>query len=284
MNSLKLNIPGFSIAYKTWGHPKNPPIIALHGWLDNANSFEQIAEYLQEHYYFIAIDLPGHGLSSHLPPGVHYHFIDGLFAVVQIIDALKIGKVHLLGHSLGACIASLVSSIAPQYLLSLSLIEGLGPITQPADSSPTQLTQYLNNLTSPKPHKPKGYKDIDSAAQARSLKGYISLDIAKRICERGLVENNGVYFWRHDKRLVCPSPLQMTERQVLSCLEQIPTQTFLLWANNGFSFNSEVMEQRINAIDHLTIKYLEGGHHIHMEQPKTVSELLAAFYRTLLES
>lgn len=281
MNSLELAIPGFSIAYRTWGHSQNPPIVAFHGWLDNANSFEQIAEYLQEHYYFIAIDLPGHGLSSQLPPGTHYHFIDGLFAVVHIIDALQVGKVHLLGHSLGACIASLVASIAPQYLLSLSLIEGLGPITQPAESAPIQLTHYLNNLTSLKSNKRKGYHDINSAAQARSSKGYVSLDIAKRICERGLVEDDGVYYWRHDKRLVGPSPLQMTERQVLSCLEQIPTKTFLLWANNGFSFNSELMQQRINAINNLTIKYLEGGHHIHMEQPKTVSELLADFLQDI---
>jgi pimeloyl-ACP methyl ester carboxylesterase len=281
MNSLELNIPGFSIAYRTWGHPENQPIIALHGWLDNANSFEPIAECLEEHYYFVAIDLPGHGLSSHLPAGAHYHFIDGLFSVVHIIEALNFNKVHLLGHSLGACIASLVAGIAPQHLLSLSLIEGLGPITQPAESSPIQLAHYLNHLTSLKQNTRKSYQDIDSAAQARAVKEYVSLDSAKRLCQRGLVAHNGVYYWRHDQRLAGPSPLQLTEQQVLSCLEQIPTKTFLLWASNGFSFNQRLMELRVNAVQNLTVEYLEGGHHIHMEQPKAVAELLAVFFRTL---
>ncbi len=278
MDTLELNIPGLSIAGRTWGNKQNPPILALHGWLDNANSFEPIAEYLQEHYYFIAIDLPGHGFSSHLPSGVHYHFIDGLFAVVQIIDALKLNKIHLLGHSLGACIASLVASIAPQYLMSLSLIEGLGPLTRPPETSVMQLSQYLTSLNSPNRNKAKGYKDMESAALARAEKGYVSLDIAEKLCERGLREENGFYYWRHDRRLLVPSPLQMTEPQVLSCLKEIRTKTFLLWANNGFSFNNELMEQRIQAVKNLKVDYLNGGHHIHMEEPRLVAEYLAAFY------
>ena len=43
--------------------PTSKPIIALHGYLDNSNSFKPLAEYLtaNKEYYIISVDLPGHG-------------------------------------------------------------------------------------------------------------------------------------------------------------------------------------------------------------------------------
>lgn len=46
------------------------PILAVHGYLDNSNSFKPLAQYLcRDEYYIISIDLPGHGFSSKLPSG-----------------------------------------------------------------------------------------------------------------------------------------------------------------------------------------------------------------------
>jgi pimeloyl-ACP methyl ester carboxylesterase len=279
MNSRELTIQGLTIAYKVWGNPKNPPIVALHGWLDNANSFNYLAPYLQEQYYFIAIDLPGHGHSSHLPLSSNYHFTDGIFTVAQIIDGLEYDKVHLLGHSMGACLASLVGGVTPERLLSLSLIEGLGPFSSPAETTANQLSKYLNHLTQKEEKVVKGYNTFENMALARSLKGYVSLDIARTLCERGVREEEGLYYWRHDRRLIQSSPLRMTEAQVISCLEHITVKTCLILADKGFSFDSELTQGRIKSVRDLSIMQLEGGHHIHMEEPEKVAKLLGDFYK-----
>ncbi|HIC7378090.1 TPA: alpha/beta fold hydrolase [Legionella pneumophila] len=281
MKTKILSIPGLSIACKIWGNPDNPPIFALHGWLDNANSFDDIAQYLQHDYYFIAVDLPGHGHSSHLPPGCIYHFTDGIFTVVEIINALGLNKLHLLGHSMGACLGSLVAGVAPDRFLSLSLIEGLGPFSHPAETACQQLPKYLDYLSQKQSKKAKGYNKFEHAALARSVKGYVSLDIAKSLCERGIQQENGLYYWRHDRRLLAPSPLQMTETQVLSCLTEIKAQTYLIWASKGFSFDSDKMKARIQAVKNIKIERLDGGHHIHMEKPEVISQLLAKFYQSI---
>lgn len=281
MKAIELSIPGLTIACKAWGNPVNPPIIALHGWLDNANSFDFLAHYLQKNYYFIALDLPGHGHSSHLPISSNYHFTDGIFIVMQAIDALKMDKVHLLGHSMGACLGSLIAGVAPERFLSVSLIEGLGPFSHPEETACKQLADFLHYLPHKDTKKTKGYTKFESAALARSIRGYVSLDIAKILCERGVVEEDGVYVWRHDRRLLDPSPLRMTEQQILSCLSSIEAKTCLIWASKGFSFDSELMQGRIKAIKHLAIKHLDGGHHIHMERPEVVGQLLTDFYSTL---
>ncbi len=275
MKLLELTIPGFTIACKMWGDASNPPLLALHGWLDNANSFDPLADYLQSHYQVFAIDLPGHGHSSHLPAGCYYHFTDGIFTILQVMNALNLDKVHLLGHSMGACLASLIAGVAPERLLSLSLIEGLGPFSSPQDMACSQLAAYAQSLQK-QTRKSKGYSQLD-AARARSSKGYVSLDIAKQLCERGLYEEAGTYYWRHDQRLLSPSPLYLTEEQILSCLRNIQVKTCLFWASDGFPFDSKLMQDRINSVPNLKRFHLEGGHHIHMETPEELGNHLMHF-------
>lgn len=60
---------------KEWGNSDGEPWIALHGWLDNCGSFDTLIPYFPAHHRVIAIDIPGHGLSSHMPPGKKYLYL-----------------------------------------------------------------------------------------------------------------------------------------------------------------------------------------------------------------
>ena len=47
--------------------PNQKPILALHGYLDNSNSFLPLSHFLtKEGYYVISVDLPGHGFRYEL--------------------------------------------------------------------------------------------------------------------------------------------------------------------------------------------------------------------------
>lgn len=278
MKSATITIPGFTIAYKAWGNPAHPPMIALHGWLDNANSFALLAPFLQEQFYLIAIDLPGHGYSSHLPEGCYYHFSDGIFTILQIINALGYNQFHLLGHSMGACLASLIAGVIPNQVLSMVLLEGLGPFSAPDTTCCEQLTKF--SLLLKEHNRPiRPYHSLEQATFARAKRGYLSQELVEILAQRGLEEKDRLFYWRHDRRLLFASPLRMTEVQVLSCLEQIRCQSCLIWALNGFDFDNKIMQNRAATIKNLQIYHLQGGHHIHMEQPDTVAQCLADFYQ-----
>jgi len=272
MQTFDVNIPGFTIACKAFGDKKLPPLLALHGWLDNANSFELLAPFLAEHFYVIAIDLPGHGLSSHLPPGSHYHIIDGLFCISRVMSALHIKNFHLLGHSMGACLASLLAGIIPERIQSLILIEGLGPFSSPENTCQMQLAHYLKQHVHET--KPKSYATRELATHARAKSGHLSLAHAALLSLRGVKENAGEFYWCHDRRLVAPSPLQLTEGQILSCLSTITAKTCLIIAKKGFQFDAKLLRTRIECIPHIHCFEVEGGHHIHMENPALIKQCL----------
>ncbi|WP_419421135.1 alpha/beta fold hydrolase [Legionella sp. D16C41] len=279
MEEFNLTIPGFTIAIKTWGKRTLPPLLAIHGWLDNANSFLPLAPYLEHDFYVIAIDLPGHGLSSPLSEGSYYHFIDGLFTLMNIIDALHIKKIHLLGHSLGACLASLLAGIAPLHIASVALIEGLGPFSRSEETCREQLSNYINKISEKGPRKLKYYSSLDLAAEARAAQGFLSFEFVKLLCERGVSEVNGQFYWHHDRRLVYPSPLRLTETQILSCLQGITAPISLILAKQGSLFNENDIKHRIAAVKNLQIFSVDGGHHLHMEKPDEVAKHLANFYQ-----
>lgn len=280
-NCFDIKIPGFTIACKAWGTPDLPPILALHGWLDNANSFDLLAPYLEKHFYFIAVDLPGHGLSSHIPAGCYYHFIDGIFNILKIIQALEFEQVHLLGHSMGACLASLIAGIAPEKILSLTLLEALGPLAASAESCCDQLAGFHQQASNIEDKKERPYPSLARTAEARAARGYLSLNHAEILCQRGVRQEGDSYYWRHDRRLLHASPLRLTEEQILSCLNKITNKSCLIWAKEGFSFCEEVILEREKAIKNLEIHRLSGGHHIHMEKPDKIAHYLAQFYKTI---
>ena len=112
------------IAALRLGNPSGPKVLALHGWLDNAASFLPMAPHLGK-VDLVAIDMLGHGDSTHIPAGYDYAFVDWMHDILDVLDALGWPQAHLLGHSLGGALATVVAAGAPERVLSLALIEAL---------------------------------------------------------------------------------------------------------------------------------------------------------------
>ena len=71
VEEIRLSLGHIELAAHLFGPEDGLPVIALHGWLDNANSFARLAPRL-EGLRIIALDMAGHGHSGHRPPGAGY--------------------------------------------------------------------------------------------------------------------------------------------------------------------------------------------------------------------
>lgn len=279
MNEIRLSLDGLNLTALVHGPEDAPPLLALHGWLDNAASFAPLAKHLGERR-LIALDLPGHGHSDHLPSGrfVHYHFADSVQVVLAAATILGLDTFDLLGHSMGAGIGSLVAAAAPERVGHVALIEGLGPLPDTPDST---LQRFRSTAVPPSKdgaRRLRVFPDIDSAAAARSRASGLPAQLAKPIIERAMIKVKGGLSWRSDPRLTEPSMVRMTEDQAHRLLAGIDCPTWLLLAQPETPYLPAAMIQaRAACLPDIRIEHLAGHHHLHLEHPATVAERLSAF-------
>ena len=76
---------GFTYAAQLWGEDGGLPVIALHGWLDNALSFSVIAPYLAQ-FRLLALDLSGQGHTDHRSQDATYHIWDDVPQLLGIVE------------------------------------------------------------------------------------------------------------------------------------------------------------------------------------------------------
>ena len=272
----RIALPASTLAAQVWGEATLPPLLALHGWLDNAGSFARLAPRLAARWQVIALDLPGHGHSGHLPAGASHHYVDHVQAVLSAVDALQLDRYALLGHSLGAGIASLVAAARPERIERLLLIEGLGPLGD--DGSHT--LQRFHDALAPRESNGKPlrvFRDVAQAISARSIASGLPAEQARPIVERGLLQTDGGWRWRSDPRLTRPSAVRLAESQVLALLRGITAPTALLLAQPATPYlPGAMMQARAACVAGITVSHMDGGHHLHLEHPQAVADWIDA--------
>lgn len=105
-------------------HGTGRPVVLLHGRGGHLETWARTVPALARDRYVIAADLLGHGLTA-APPGEYT--VDRLLAhLVDLLDALALHRVDLVGQSLGGWVAALLAATSPARVGRLVLVEPAG--------------------------------------------------------------------------------------------------------------------------------------------------------------
>lgn len=287
MREFALDIPSGRIAGLRGGDAGAPKVLALHGWLDNAASFVPLAAHL-DGIELVAPDLPGHGRSAHLPPGADYSFAAAVNTVLDIADALGWERFALLGHSMGAGIGSLLAASCPARVERFVAIEALGALPEAPERTTQRLREAIAATRALPGKRLRVFPDIATAARAR-MQGVTGSSLAEAaarlLVERGLVPVQGGdgstgLAWSSDPRLTLPTLVRMTETQVRDLVRGIECPTRVIHADPPQPYLPEPLRsERVALLAHGDLVVLQGGHHLHMEQPAEVAAAIADFFQ-----
>ncbi len=127
-----------SIHYYEGGPAKGETIVMIHGFGASKDNWLRFARHFTERYHVIALDLPGFGESDR--PTGSYDVGTQAERLESFIKTLELGKVHLVGNSMGGHIAGIFAARYPQQVRSLALFDN-GGITAPNRSEMFRLIE-----------------------------------------------------------------------------------------------------------------------------------------------
>lgn len=124
-------VDGLRLRTVAAGPADGPVVLCIHGVGGWAETWRPtLAALAGAEYRAVAIDLPGFGQSQAPARPRYFAGPDGLYArvVPGTLDALGVGRAHVIGHSLGGAVAYLGAVSAPERINSLTLVApgGLG--------------------------------------------------------------------------------------------------------------------------------------------------------------
>ena len=264
---LSFEIFGRRMTAKRWGEASGMPTIAVHGWLDNANSFDVLAPALPE-LDIVAVDLAGHGHSDHRQPGVHYLNYYDVQDVLAIAQALGWSRFNLIGHSMGAEISTELAGLFPERLQRLVMIDGLMATGGATDEERLERNRRAIMESVSEEHKsPRVFADTNAmAARVCEATGQ-SMEASVTLVARGHKVVEGGVTWRSDPRIRGATPLRPTRAQIDLLLAGTAVPSLLMVAAAGDRwFAPEVPEAEKHHPD-LQLVRLPGPHHLHLEAP-----------------
>lgn len=275
---VRLSLPHIELAAHLYGPEDGQPVIALHGWLDNAASFARLAPKLRG-LRIVALDFAGHGHSEHRPAGGSYAIWDYALDVLQVAEQFGWQRFSLLGHSMGAIVSVLLAAALPERVERLALIDGLLPFTGEAEAAPGKLGEALKaHLALAGKSKPV-YPQSERAVEAR-MKGVgaVSREAAELLAQRGLMPVPGGYTWRTDSRLTLPSPLRLTRAHAQAFVQTVSCPVSLVLAEQGILLAQPSFAPLLENLP-FEMRTLAGGHHLHLDDEGGAQSVADCFNR-----
>jgi len=283
---IYIALPWGNIAARTKGLASDPPILCLHGYQDTLATFTTILPMLPEDRYYVLVDLPGHGFSSRLPAGCFYSYYNFAATVERIRQYFQWEVFSLIGHSFGGNVASLYSSIFPEKVDKLIIIDMFGMKPVPDENFPEVSRNAIETIISRELLLGKNPSSHTyNAAKARLLNASPTLttDAADILLERSLKKldnQDGEYCFARDPRLkdisLWPSQVSFISYSLApEFCSKVKAEILHFMCSNGgiFTDNSPFafIVDLFTKSEHHEKVTVEGGHYVHLCNPELIA-------------
>ncbi|KAL4678341.1 hypothetical protein H8957_008093 [Semnopithecus entellus] len=303
ISELKLAVPWGHIAAKAWGSLQGPPVLCLHGWLDNANSFDRLIPLLPQDFYYVAMDFGGHGLSSHYSPGVPYYQQTFVSEIRRVVAALKWNQFSILGHSFGGIVGGMFSCIFPEMVNKLILLD-----------SPLLLLESseVENLLTYKRRAIEHVLQVEASQESSSVlslkqllqrllktNSHLNEECGELLLQRGTTKVAAGLVLNRDQRISWPeNSVDLVSRELYThSIRKLQAHVlFINWEASkspglthllgcyGLTQLQEVecssghtSPHTLSLLQRFQFVEIPGNHYVHMSEPQQVASIISSF-------
>ena len=203
-SSREFALPGFTLAAEVWGTAGGVPVLASHGWLDNASTFDLLAPLLAG-CEIVALDLAGHGLSGSRSPDAAYNIWEDVGDLLDVRDAARLAALQRCSAIRAAPRSRCCSRATfPEHVdkLDAARRRRAADSGSPAEAPATLARSFreraaLRSKSGPRVH-------ASAPRRSRSARGgftKVTPAAAEMLARRSLREVPGGFQWHADQRL-----------------------------------------------------------------------------------
>ena len=241
---------------------EGPPVILLHGvsFALGANAWLANIDGLASGLRVVAPDFPGWGPGGQLELGYSFGYLADFVREFQ--DALGLEKSHIVGHSMGGWVASVLAYESPQRVGRLVLVASGGMATRPLAAMSTW--------------QPPGEQDIRLALSGLEQAG---IDIAPLVKERVDLARDPRRTERFRRIMEHMTHPETRRRYHLSRrLPHIPNETLILWGADDAVNDVDMGRATQRLIPHAELRIFDRtGHNIPTEAPHEFNRAVLGF-------
>jgi pimeloyl-ACP methyl ester carboxylesterase len=268
--------------YVDWGNPDKPPLLLIHGGRDHARNWDWVAQALRDDYHIVAPDLRGHG-DSQWSIGGSYAMVDYTLDVAQLLSALQLFPITIIGHSLGGSIALQYTGTYPERVRKVVAIEGLGPPPWMVKDTPPheRMQQWIAEMQGLARRHPHRYQSLDEAVgRMREANPHLSEAQARHLTVHGSYrDEDGTYLWKFDNYVRAASPYLFNMRDARGLWSQITCPVLLIRGTESWASDPE-KDGRATAFRNYTLVNIErAGHWVHHDQLDEFLKVVRGFLR-----
>jgi pimeloyl-ACP methyl ester carboxylesterase len=255
----------------TWSYyegGQGPTLVLLHGFAADKTVWLPLAGQLTAHFHVVIPDLPGWGESSR-DPGADYAIQAQAQRLQAFLDALRLQRFVLVGHSMGGAIAGVYAAAHPQGVAALALLDAYGLKGTPNDFD-RSVAAGAN---------PFAYDDRAGFERALKLAFVQPPEIPGRIEDVFVARN------RRDRAIIDGTMARLRQPDNYLSLQRVLGELTMpvlgLWCQNDRVVDPSALDSLRNGLVRapaISSSLLNGCNHMPMmEKPEATAQVLTGF-------
>jgi len=274
---------GLRLHYLDWGNTGAPLLILLHGGLEHARVWDQLAQQLSADWQVVVPDLRGHG-DSDWSTGGAYAIPDFVPDIAALVAALGNRPATLVAHSLGGNIAIHYSALFPECVTRLCVIEGLGfspeaRAKRDEKSRRQQLREWVDKVRELDQRGPSRYPSVAAAVQRlMEHDPRLHRELAEYVCHHGLKPTgDGQWRWKYDHRIRGSGAAEVASVEPADLWQAIECPVLLMYGAESWASNPQQDGRARHFAQAQVVTIEKAGHNLHHHQPEVFMGHLRAF-------